>query len=646
MSPDSPYYRFAAGSSCRPIHYIIMSTLLFPVVLSFTGCAGISAGKSLTTTTTSTTTPTVLLAPATVSLYSGDQQQFVATVTNTGDTAVTWSVNQGTITPAGLFTAPPVSSVTAVHLTATCVTNSNVQAEEDVTVVPLPVLSITTTTIGSATAGVAYSNTLTASGGALPYTWEGLSGNLPAGIQLNGSTGVVAGTTGQSGQFTFTVQVTDASSSPQTASVTLALTVQPTGTQRVTAQFFGLHINRRTAGMVMPTIPFGSYRTIDSFGTLWNGIETSPGVYDFSALDARLADAQAAGVDVLYTVYSPPSFHSSKPADSTCGTGLGACDAPSDVNADGSGTDQSLISFLTALVNHVGNKIAYYEMWNEVNINSEWTGTDAQLVRMAHDMRTVILPVNPNAKMLSPSFASLTYTSAANRFAAYLSTSVDGTTGSEVADIINIHGYVDSPAWPVPLAENEVLNVNNLRAVLSSTDLAKPLWDTEWGYSNGLADPDLNAAFVAKHTLIQAGQGVARAFYYDWDPKDQRALWSNTLTACLNSGTASAGGYLCEAGTTYQQVESWLSGNTAVQACSGPMPPAMGVWTCRLLTPNGTQTLAVWDSSKTCAAGVCTSSSYSYDPRYTRYFTLANDVSTPLSGGTVAIGAKPILLSQ
>jgi hypothetical protein len=123
-------------------------------------------------------------------------------------------------------------------------------------------------------------------------------------------------------------------------------------------------------------------------------------------------------------------------------------------------------------------------------------------------------------------------------------------------------------------------------------------------------------------------------------------LWSNTLTACLNAGTPNAGGFLCQAGTAYQQVESWLEGNTAVQACSGPMPPTMGVWTCSLLTPNGTQTLAVWDSSKTCAGGVCTTSSYNYDPRYTQYFTLANNVSTPLSGGTVAIGAKPIMLSQ
>jgi hypothetical protein len=609
------------------------------------GCAGVSASNSFTPPPASTN---VALAPLSVSLHSGDQQQFVATVTNASDDAVTWSANQGTITSLGLFTAPAVSSTITVGVTATSVSDTKAQAVVNVTVTPLPsaTLAVVTESIGNPTVSVAYSQALSASGGAAPYAWNAVSGSMPAGILLNGASGVISGTTGQTGQFSFNVQVADSSSPQQTASVQLGITVQPSGALRVTNQFFGMHINRRNSTFGMPTIPFGSYRTIDSFGTLWNGIETSAGVYNFATLDSRLADAQAAGVDVLYTVYSPPSFHSSKPTDSTCGTGAGACDAPSDVNADGSGTDQSLINFLTALVNHVGNKIAYYEMWNEVNVTTEWTGTDAQLVRMAHDMRNVILAVNPNAKMLTPSFANLTYASAATRFAAYLSTSVDGTTGSAVADIINFHGYVVTAALPVPMAENEVLNVDHLRAVLSSMDLAKPLWDTEWGYSIGLADPDLNAGFVAAHMLIQAGQGVARAYYYDWDSKDIRALWSDTLAACLSSGTAGPGGYLCNTGTAYQQVESWLLGNTSVQACTGPMPPATGVWTCNLLMPDGTQTLAVWDSSKTCAAGSCTTSSYSYDPRYVQFFTLANDVSTPLSGGTVSIGAKPILLSQ
>jgi hypothetical protein len=83
-----------------------------------------------------------------------------------------------------------------------------------------------------------------------------------------------------------------------------------------------------------------------------------------------------------------------------------------------------------------------------------------------------------------------------------------------------------------------------------------------------------------------------------------------------------------------------------MQPCFGPLPPATGVWTCSVLLPDGRQRLAVWNSAQTCAARVCTTSTYSYDPRYAQYFTLPSDTNSPLVTGTVLIGVKPILLSQ
>jgi hypothetical protein len=593
--------------------------------------------------------PAVSLSPLVVSLLSAGQQQFSAAVTNLIDTAVTWTASLGTITASGLYTAPTVSSIHLVSVTATSAADPSVQAVVNVTVTPMQTLAIAPVMLANATEGAAYSQTLSVSGGTLPYVWSAVSGTMPAGIQLS-SSGAVSGTTGESGAFNFTVQVADSSSPQQIVSIPLVMNVLSIGVQRLPATFFGMHINRRSGPYPMPTIPFGAYRTIDSYGTLWNGIEKSPGVYNFAALDSRLAAVEAAGVDVLYTIYSTPTFHSTNPTDITCGEGAGACEPPNDINPDGSGTDASFIAFLTALVNHVGNRIAYYEVWNEANIGIEYNGTWPQLVRMAQDARSTILAVNPDAKMLSPSFAEFTYASAAAKEAAYLNTSLNGSTGGEQADIINFHGYVVTPALPVPIPEYEVTNLANLRAALASTgdaaDLAKPLWDSEWGPGVGLNDPDLNAGFVARHLLLDAGLNVARSYYYDWDSNDQRALWSNTLTDCLNGGTPNADGFLCDAGSAFQQTEGWLLGNTVVQPCSGPLPPAKGVWTCTLLTANGTQTLAVWDTAQTCASGSCTSSIYSYDPRYKQYFTLSNAASTALSAGTILIGAKPILLSQ
>ena len=69
--------------------------------------------------------------------------------------------------------------------------------------------------------GVPFNQQMTASGGALPYTYTVAAGALPAGLSLNSSTGVVSGTPSATG--TFTLQVTDGDGT--VASTTCAFTV-------------------------------------------------------------------------------------------------------------------------------------------------------------------------------------------------------------------------------------------------------------------------------------------------------------------------------------------------------------------------------------------------------------------------------------
>ncbi|HUR32928.1 MAG TPA: Ig domain-containing protein [Vicinamibacterales bacterium] len=84
--------------------------------------------------------------------------------------------------------------------------------------------SITTTSLPDATVGTAYSSSLAASGGTLPYAWSIASGALPAGLQLNGATGDIAGTpTDPAITSTFTVQVQGGDN--RTASKALAIRV-------------------------------------------------------------------------------------------------------------------------------------------------------------------------------------------------------------------------------------------------------------------------------------------------------------------------------------------------------------------------------------------------------------------------------------
>jgi hypothetical protein len=71
-----------------------------------------------------------------------------------------------------------------------------------------PVL-ILTSSLPSATVGAAYSATLLAQGGTPPIVWSVISGSLPNGLSLNGSTGVISGTPTTSGTSNFEVQALD-----------------------------------------------------------------------------------------------------------------------------------------------------------------------------------------------------------------------------------------------------------------------------------------------------------------------------------------------------------------------------------------------------------------------------------------------------
>jgi hypothetical protein len=73
---------------------------------------------------------------------------------------------------------------------------------------PTPGLTVSTT-LPPATVGSAYDSPITVSGGTAPYSFSTLSGQLPPGMVLGESTGVVSGTPSASGSFSFAVSVVD-----------------------------------------------------------------------------------------------------------------------------------------------------------------------------------------------------------------------------------------------------------------------------------------------------------------------------------------------------------------------------------------------------------------------------------------------------
>ena len=88
-------------------------------------------------------------------------------------------------------------------------------------------VTITTPSLPGGPPNVAYSASLTAAGGSVPYHWSVLTGNLPTGLTLDDN-GLIHGTPAAQGAFQFTVKVTDSVQGTATKAFTITIgTIQP-----------------------------------------------------------------------------------------------------------------------------------------------------------------------------------------------------------------------------------------------------------------------------------------------------------------------------------------------------------------------------------------------------------------------------------
>lgn len=363
-----------------------------------------------------------------------------------------------------------------------------------------------------------------------------------------------------------------------------------------------------------PTGPFGGIRLwLQSPGTDWRSIETSRGVYNWTGLDEWLSVAGENNVDVLYTFGNTPNWASLRP-DETCGinggAGGGGCAAPpSDVDSG----DNIWKEFVTALVEHSlasSHPIKYYEIWNEPDLSTFWTGTNAQLVTMQDDAYTIIHTLDPSAQVTGP---SVTHTGGASWLDAYYAAG-----GATDQDIVAYHSYVGS---------SNVLDlgplITSIQAEMSDFGIgSKPLWGTEGSWGSQSLPPDQQEAWVAKAYIISWMDGVARNYWYAWDGGTFGPLW-NPVAGIQPAGIA------------YTQIYDWLTGSymPSSDPCSETTD---STWHCYLTLSDGNPAEIVWNDAATTTLSV--------SPSFTSYLTLDNSTENVISGNSVTIGIKPVLL--
>jgi hypothetical protein len=197
----------------------------------------------------------------------------------------TWSMATGALpggltlsSTSGVFSGMPTQvgtfnfTVRLTDSTQTSVTSQPLQ----ITVIPGPLVIVTTGDLTRGTVGTSYTYTLQPRGGAPPYTWALASGALPNGLLMDPATGVIAGVPTQFGTFSFTVRLTD-SQPVNVTSGTLRIIIDPaplviTTTGDLTAGRLNIDYSFQivvTGGRP----PYSNWTVVPGSGALPNGLQ-------------------------------------------------------------------------------------------------------------------------------------------------------------------------------------------------------------------------------------------------------------------------------------------------------------------------------------------------------------------------------------
>lgn len=237
-----------------------------------------------------------------------------------GSAPYNWTVAGGQM-PPGLALISATGQLTGVPLiagtysfTVQLTDSTGAVSTRPFSIVITSGVSISTSSLPAGSPGVAYNQTLQASGGTAPFTWTVTLGSLPVGLTLNATMGVISGTPSAPGAFAFSVQVADAAGATATAQfsivITSAISITTTTLPNATT---GVAYNQtlQAAGGTAPyqwtvsagSLPAGLSLTVAT-GAL-SGTATAAGSFTFTV---RVQDAAGASATRPFTIAVSEAF--------------------------------------------------------------------------------------------------------------------------------------------------------------------------------------------------------------------------------------------------------------------------------------------------------------------------------------------------
>lgn len=364
-----------------------------------------------------------------------------------------------------------------------------------------------------------------------------------------------------------------------------------------TRQLFGV---AAPADWAAPRVPVGYLRLWDA-GVTWRQIERTKGQYDWSTMDRTIERAGSIGASVMYVLGDTPGWANGGQAGNV---------PPSNL--------QDAADFVGAICRKYQGSIASYEVWNEGNLSTFWTGSMDQLADLTAKVNAAVKGCFPSSKVLASSTGTRADGAFVRNYPAYLQAlasrdwPVDGYT---------VHTYPAADGGP----RERVNELGQFKTLLAQNNAPiRAIMDTELNY--GLAglgqerrviDANTGAAYISQSYIQSLQYGVDSLFWFLWTEGDY-----DKLGIQLNPSTDTT---IKGWNTTYQ----WLVGSTMTRCTVN-----VTLHACQIRMADGTNATLMWTDIGEVTAAI--------SGLGTRVQRLDGTVARAPENGSVVVGISPI----
>jgi len=268
----------------------------------------------------------------------------------------------------------------------------------------------------------------------------------------------------------------------------------------INSRFFGMHAPSMPSAFPQATVGAVNLTTN---GVYWPSLETSPGAFDFSHLDAVVKAAADHGAKPLLILGQTPQFHSSRPNAAHVVATVPKMAAWRHYVAAVAGRYKARID---------------YEIWPEPGIKENWAGTKRQLAQLVAAAANIIHTKARSAVVVGPAMV-LRMRYQQKFMDAFYGVRVGGKAVGRYVDAVGIDPYPEPKGTP----EDSLTLIKKARSILRHRHVRAPLWNVEVNYGVAGSHASVGAwsnrkqqSYLVRNYLLNAGAGVKRVYWLGW----------------------------------------------------------------------------------------------------------------------------------